>query len=246
MADKKDIPPDLLEIIDSYLNNTMTTRELKDFERLLEIDDDFKRQVDYVKKMRTKSEALEKGPSSPPPKNRPKAGLQTEITPKSSRFLYYSRITALAALLIAIGGIWFFSRTPNQTTYSKYFSPAPGLSAEEDNGSSFEFYDAMANYNEGDYNLAIDKWKQLSEKQPENDSLNYFIGVAYLGIDNTEEAVPFLERAIEAEDSFPFLDNTYYYLGLAYIKEGNIDLAKKYLKLSQTERAEEVLLELEN
>ena len=82
------------------------------------------------------------------------------------------------------------------------------------------------------------------EDKPENDTLNYFIGVAHLANKNVTEAIPFLERSIEAEDDFVFLDDAYFYLGLAYLKEDNIELAKKHLGLSNTDKGKKIILEL--
>ncbi len=51
MEDNKSISQELLETIERYINGSMTSDELKDFDRLLEIDDDFKSLVEDVKMM---------------------------------------------------------------------------------------------------------------------------------------------------------------------------------------------------
>ncbi|MFD2725452.1 tetratricopeptide repeat protein [Hyunsoonleella rubra] len=246
MKDNSNIPQDLLEIIESYLDGTMTTQELKDFNRLLELDEDFRTQVEDVKTMLYGIEAQSlKEDLDEFHKDVSITETEKNITSGKVRFLNYSKLAAAAAIVVAVGSIWFFSGNPNQSIYSKYYSPDPGLATTMSSSETdFEFLDAMVNYKHGDYDLAIKKWGALSEKEPENDTLNYFIGSAYLANKNEAEAIPFLERAVEAEDDFVFLNDAYFYLGLAYIKEGNVELAKKYLTLSETDSAKIILSEL--
>ena len=78
-----------------------------------------------------------------------------------------------------------------------------------------------------------------------NDTLNYFLGVAHLANKKHQNAISFLEASIDNPD-FPLLNDAYYYLSLAYLKEGDIELAKKYLSLSSVEQSKSLLSELEN
>lgn len=235
-----------METIESYLNGQLNTRELDDFERLMAIDDDFKAQVEEVRTMLFGIEAQSLKEQLDDFHNEiPKSKTQTTAKQKV-RFLRYSRIAAAAAIIIAIGGIWFFSGSPNKKLYAKYFKPDPGLPTTMSSTDNFEFYDGMVSYKYGDYDIAIEKWKLLSEKKPENDTLNYFLGVAHLANKSEAEAIPYLERSIEAEDNFVFLDEAYLYLGLAYIKTGNIELAKKNLSLSNAEKSKDIRLKLKD
>ena len=245
MKDNSNISEELLETIERYLNGTLSSHELKDFERLLDIDEDFKAQVEGVKTMLLGIEAQSlKEQLDDFHKEIPITEVQKKLKSQKVRFLNYSKIAAAAAIIIAIGSIWFFSSAPNQKLYAKHFKPDPGLPTTMSSTNNFDFYDAMVNYKHGDYDLAIEKWRLLNENQPDNDTLNYFIGAAYLANKNEAEAIPFLERATASEDDFVFLNDAYYYLGLAYLKKGNIELAKKQLDLSNTDSAKEILSEL--
>ena len=222
----------------------MTSQELKDFNQLLELDNDFKVKVEDVKTMLTGIEAQSlKEQLDHFHKEIPETIVKKSIDRKV-RHLNLSKIAVAAAIIIAVGSIWFFSTPQNDKLYAKYFKPDPGLPTTMSSTNNFDFYDAMVNYKHGDYKMAIDKWKILSENKPENDTLNYFLGVAHLANKNVIEAIPFLERSVEAEDDFVFLDDAYFYLGLAYLKEGNIELAKKHLDLSNTDKGKTIVLEL--
>ncbi|MGB5417384.1 tetratricopeptide repeat protein [Algibacter sp.] len=244
MKDNSKISQDILEIIEQYLNGSMTTQELKDFNQLLELDDEFKVKVKDIKTMLAGIETQNlKEQLDEFHEEIPKTKVQ-KPTKSKVRFLSFSKLAIAASIILAVGSIWFFNTPKNEKIYANFFKPDPGLPTTMSNTNNFDFYDAMVNYKHGDYTLAIDKWRVLQEKNPENDSLNYFLGVAYLANKNENVAIPYLERAIEAKDDFAFLGDAYYYLGLAYLKEGNMELAKKHLSLSETDAAKKVLSKL--
>ncbi|MBP0904488.1 tol-pal system YbgF family protein [Mariniflexile gromovii] len=246
MKDNSNISQEIIEAIERYLNGTMEADELKDFNDYLKIDAEFKAQVNEYKRKfqdiepQASNEQLEAFHDEIPKTDAP------QKAPKKGRYLFFSKVAAAAAILIAIGSIWFFSESPNQKIYAKYFKPDPGLATTKNKTINFEFYDAMADYKLGNYSSAIAKWLVLGENKPEKDTLNYFIGMAHLANKNINEAIPFLEKTIETTNpDFAFLSNAYFYLGLAYIKNGNLNLAKKYLTLSKNDTSKEVLKNLD-
>lgn len=245
MKDSDNISEELLETIERYLNGNLSTRELDDFNRLLDLDEDFRNQVEDVRTMLFGIEAQSlKEQLNEFHEELPQAKIVKRSPEQRVRFLKYSRIAAAAAIIIALGSIWFFSTPLNEKLYAKYFKPDPGLPTTMSSTNNFDFYDAMVSYKHGDYQDAIDKWKILSETKPENDTLNYFLGLAYMANRKEAQAIPFLERTVEAPDDFTFLNEAYYYLGLAYLKTGNIELAKKNLSLSKSEKAKDIILKL--
>lgn len=243
MKEKNNISEELLETIERYINDSLTSQELKDFNQLLELDNDFKLKVEAIKSIRIDDKAQ----SLKEELNEFQDDISKTIIKKNSNKTKYfdlSKIAAFTAVIIAIASIWFFSTPKNENLYGTYFKKYPALSKTINDTENFDFYDAMVSYKDGNYKIAIDKWKLQQEKKPENDTLNYFIGLAYLANENIDDAIPFLERSIEAEDDFIFLDEAYQYLGLAYLKAGNKDLAKKNLNISNTEISKKVISEL--
>lgn len=244
MKNNSNISQELIEAIERYHKGTMNKKELKDFNDYLKIDPEFRIQVEDIKTMLLGIEAQ----SLKEQLDNFHDDIPNTIIKKPNnnkvRFLNYSKIAAAAAIIIAVGSIWFFSSSPNERLYAKYFKPDPGLPTTMSSTDNFDFYDAMVSYKHGDYQKAITKWQVIYEKQSNNDTINYFLGVAHLANKNIEDAIPFLEKTVQSQNAFPLINDAHYYLGLAYLNEGNRKLAKKHFSLSKTDIGKELVLKL--
>ncbi|MEX0289341.1 MAG: tol-pal system YbgF family protein [Flavobacteriaceae bacterium] len=155
-------------------------------------------------------------------------------------------IAASVAILIGITGFWYISRQePHELLFQKHFSPDPGLPTTMSTSANFEFYEAMVSYKRGDYGAAIAKWETLLSTKPNNDTLNYFLGVAHLANSNTNKALEYLKTASAIPQS-SFANETLYYLGMANLSTGDIEAAKRYLNQSKIEKSQEVISEMED
>ena len=101
----------------------------------------------------------------------------------------------------------------------------------------------MVDYKQENYQAAIEKWKPLLSEKPENDTLNYFLGVAYLAEKKDREAIDYLSEVSNNQSSM-FLQESYYYLGLALLKSGEIEKAKTNFKKSNNDESQAILKEL--
>jgi len=243
MSQNTNITQELLEFVERCLNKNASFEELQEFETRLQNDSEFRTQVTDIKTLLFGIEAqslkeklddfhdeLIEAPSS-------------KTVP--IKFMPYRKIAIAAVLVIALGSLWFLSGNSNEKIYAKYFSPDPGLPTMMSETSNFEFYDAMVNYKQGEYTKAIEKWKPLLVNAPKNDTLNYFIGMAQLASKHEKKAIEYFE-VVTNLDSSNFKNEAYYYLGLAYLKTDNIELAKKNLTFSTVDNSKKILLELNN
>jgi len=214
MGPNTNISQELLETVEHYLNNRMSDDELEKFENKFNNDKAFKSQVEDIKTLllgiesQSLKEKLEVFHDDIPDK----------IVARNSskvRYLQFIKIAAAAAIIIALGSLWFLNQNPNAKLYTDYFSPDPGLATIMSSNSNFKFYDAMVNYKQGDYKTAISKWTTLLETKSQNDTLNYFLGVAHLANKQEIEAIPYLEKVTTNIESH-FKNDAYYYLGLAF------------------------------
>lgn len=224
----------------------MAQEERARFEEQLHNDPAFKRLVEDIRttllgietqalkeRLDEFHEAIPKHSSSEKSNGRPKL-----------RFLSFTKIAIAAGIIIALGMFWVFSGSSNDKLYSKYFTPDPGLPTTMGASDNFAFYDAMVNYKQADYPTAISKWEKLEQKSPDNDTINYFLGVAYLADKNAKKAVPYLKKTINYVDSV-FLDDAYYYLGLAYLKSDKIEEARQVFEKSKSDKSLEILKKLD-
>ena len=153
-------------------------------------------------------------------------------------------IAAAVGLLILIG---IFSLPkggdPNEQLFAAYFQADPGLITTMSGGNNYAFNKAMVAYKEGKYKEAIDSWEKLYQNNPQNDSLNYFLGAAHLANAETQKAISYLEQVYPRVES-SFQQESLWYLGLAYLKAGEVEKAKEFLAKSDRPEKEELLNQL--
>lgn len=150
-------------------------------------------------------------------------------------------IAASLALIVALGGIWIYrTSNSNQKLYAKYFTPDPGLPTLMSIEDDFEFNEAMVNYKRGEYQMAIEKWEALLVEKPLNDTINYFLGVAYLAEKNQHKTIEFL-TIVAGESKSIFFKDANFYLGLAYLRNKDIEKSIQSFKTSNNEKSQQIL-----
>ena len=227
--------PEEQDLFEKYLLEGMTAREKAEFESRLQSEPDFRAQFLIFRKM---FRAVEE------------AGLRRKVADfhripeedtqlkrlSANSYRSYFRMAAAVALLIALGGLWFLvAPGPNEKLYQEYYSPDPGLPTVMGNSANYAFYEAMVDYKQGEYQLALEKWEKLRSKQPENDTLNYFLGSAYLASGDADRAIPFFDRVLSS-DPGAFQNESAFYNGMAHLKNKQIAAARKYLEQSASEK----------
>jgi len=237
------------EHLERYLNGSMSENEATEFEERIKRDSSLDQ---YLKEQRILLQAVEEQSLL-----HKLDDFHSEVTSKvitldsnksKEKSSFYSKlaIAASLAVIIGLGGFWLFnqSNTP-QKVFAVHFKPDPGLATTMGDTSQFEFYDAMVDYKYGDYTKALKKWESLLIKKPKNDTLNYFVGVAHLANEDENSAIEHLIPVSQNKASF-FYKDAQLYVGLAYLKAGNVALAKKHLTVSDTEISKQIIAELEN
>jgi hypothetical protein len=155
------------------------------------------------------------------------------------------KIAAVVTVLVAMGLWLLYQKDPNEKLYQEYFTADPGLPTVMGNSSNYDFYEAMVDYKQGHYKTAITKWEQLWEQKKDNDTLNYFLGSAYLADGETTKAISFFDLVIEAENA-SFKNEAAFYQGLAHLKNGDTQTALKSLEKAQDEKSRELVKKLKD
>lgn len=153
---------------------------------------------------------------------------------------------AAAIVLLIAAAVWvLFPLEPNhQRLFAQYYQEDPGLITAMSAAGKYDFDRAMVEYKSGNYKDAILRWeKQLLEK-PENDTLNYFLGSAHLALKETDVAIKYFESVTKMPES-RFSEDNFWYLALAYLRQGSLEKAQHNLNKSNHPLREQLLKSLQ-
>ena len=241
MHQEHNISQNTLELIERYLNHELEGQALIDFEKKLENDQDFRDEVNFVKNISTGVERAvlkEKMESF-----HSEMQSETPIIKLQSRHIFL-KIAVAASLLIGFALMFYYYQTdPYEKLYEAYYSPDPGLPTVMSSTSEYDFYDAMVDYKRENYDLAINKWSALQANSPTNDTLNYFLGMAWMASNKVEKALPYLEEVTKNNASV-FHEDARFYTALYHIKNNNLELAKQNLSELNSPKAKKLLEKL--
>ncbi|GAB5398876.1 MAG: hypothetical protein Aureis2KO_04610 [Aureisphaera sp.] len=245
MSTENDITQELFETIEGYLQGTLSDAKKIEFEGSLHNDPKLQQKVDDIKTLLSGIEtaAFKEKMNDFHDTLGAQNTLVSETPEKSNRGKRYL-IAGIAASAAILAMLYFGSPNNNSTEalFNRNFQPDPGLPTTMGATNDFSFYDAMVDYKKGDFASAITKWEALPEGT-KGDTLTYFLGVAQLAHESEAQAIDYLKGLSQKPDN-PFGTETYYYLGMAYLKQGDVENAKKALSSSGTTQALKVLAEL--
>jgi tetratricopeptide (TPR) repeat protein len=138
---------------------------------------------------------------------------------------------------------WLMGKNSSERIFAENFKPDVGLPLKMDNASAHAFYEGMLDYKQENYEGAIEKWQVLLWEKPQNDTLNYFLGVSHLALGNAAKAIEYLENQERYRQSI-FKDDAAWYTALAKIKEGGLEEARGFLQKYPSTRNAKLLDEL--
>ncbi|WP_313112976.1 tetratricopeptide repeat protein [Aequorivita sediminis] len=164
-------------------------------------------------------------------------------TPKTKSYTLW--FSAAAILILLFGIFWMLdSNTTAEKIFAENFKPDIGLPLKMGGADSYEFYEGMLDYKQENYKKAISKWEVLLKENPENDTLNYFLGVANLALGDASESLKYLTDQDRFQEGM-FKEEATYYAALAKIKIGEIVAAKVLLKKTPSIQNTKLLRQLE-
>lgn len=140
------------------------------------------------------------------------------------------RYSIAASIIVVLGiGFWLIRNqtSADQRLFKEYFQPDPGLMTPMSTSFNYEFYRGMVDYKQGKYSSAIERWEVLRKQKPENDTLRYYLGVAWLAEGDASQAIQFLDWPDDLQSVFN--PDRYFYLGMAYLKNDQPKQAKEAL-----------------
>jgi len=218
------------ERIESYLLDRMPEKEKQVFLKEVEVNGLLK---DEIKAQRELIRTIEAGAFKE----------QLEKTHqhllRRKQLMWWLATAASVAILLSVG-IWLINRpTQSERLFAEYLTVEPGLPLPMSAVDDYDFYDAMVDYKIGEYNVALEKWMQLLKKDPENDTLNYFIGSAFFNNKAFQKAEPYFKKVIEL-NSTSYKGKSEWYLALSYLKTNDIEKLRSLAADSQTDYTQKI------
>lgn len=222
------------ERIEAYLLLRMPEDDRIRFEEEMKLDEKLRNEVRLQQRLIAAAETFSHEDASPL-----KKGLAPVKSMGSKRtMLWY----AAASIVLVLAGTWFY-RTHSlsaESVYARYFVPDPGLPVVmSGNDNNYSFYDGMISYKEEDYHRAIEIWTEIYKKNEANDTLQYYMGLAFLNNHNPE-AVSYLQRVAQNQESV-WRDRAIWYLTLACLKFDRISEAKEWADKITNKRQADLL-----
>jgi|SRR5690554_3527171 len=150
-----------------------------------------------------------------------------ESRKRRSLVLLYS----IAAILIVVFGIFqvFENRKTPESLFADNFKPDIGLPLKMGPAKTYDFYEGMVDYKQENYEEAIKKWEVLLQASPDNDTINYFLGLSHLALGEASQALEYLLDQERFKGGI-FETDAAHYAALAKIKEGQFNDARVLLK----------------
>lgn len=240
-----DISPEEFESIERYLLKQMTGDEYDAFTKNILNDQALQDKINSVQltlvgiqesNLSQKMEEFHKEISLSEKKINHSAGKVFSM----KRFL----VAASVIVLLGLGAILFLNKfNKPERLFSEYYKPDPGLITAMGASENYLFDHAMIDYKTKKYDSALKTWQELLKSNPANDTLNYFIGSAFLAKEKSDSAVYYFQKVITNEKSY-FLNEAYWYLGLALVKQQKSAKAILYIEKSNHQNKEAILQKL--
>lgn len=209
------------DLIDSYFENSLSPKEQKIFNDLLQNDVDFNNEFQFQKDLKKviASQQREDLKST-------LAEIEDRAQKKSATLFIPKKWLVAASFLILLGvGTWGVKSTyypSNENIYSDYFQPSrntvqPVVRGE--NLSTIE-YRAFVAYESQNYHKAINLFNSV--KNPDEAYIDFYKGLCLMAIDKPLEAIEILQpvskmKTLDGKNK-GFSEKARWYLALNYVK----------------------------
>ncbi len=240
-----DISQEEFEVFEQYILEQMSNEEELAFSKSLAADKEFQDKFEMVR-------LLLVGVQEAGLKNRIEVFHKDLISSSENTVQASGKLTSVKRWLVAASvviiaglGTLLFMNTDSkkEKIFATYYKPDPGLISAMSTSGNYIFDRAMIDYKVGEYDAALKTWESMLVAKPENDTLNYFIGSAYLAKEKNELALTYFQKVIENANSY-FLNDARWYTGLLLLKEDKIKEAIPFIEMSEHHDKESLLLKL--
>lgn len=216
-----------IELIDKYFENSLTPKEQNSFNDLLQNDKEFKTEFLFQKDLQ-KVIAINR-----------REGIKQDLQQfekefqKKTKGTFFNKWLIAASIALLIGfGLWFVKDSyfpSNEQLYAQNFEPYRNIVQPIVRGESPKTieYSAFVAYENKDYHKAINLFNSVTN--PNETSIQFYKAMSFLSLNKTDDAIQTLlpiATLKEVESSSKnFTEMANWYLGLAYLKNDNLEKA---------------------
>jgi len=222
------------DLIDRYFENSLSPKEQKLFNDLLQNDSDFKAEFLFQKNLKQVIRASQQE------ELKSKLSQIEEKAQRNTRFMMVPKkwMVAASLALITTFGVWTVKSLyypSHEAIYETYFQVDrntihPVVRGEINKTIEFR---AFVAYEAHDYYKAINLFNSV--KNPNESYIIYYKALSFLAVDKTDEAISLLSNvAINSKSdsaSVSLMEKANWYLAMAYLKNNDTEKAVSRLSL---------------
>ncbi len=113
-------------------------------------------------------------------------------------------------------------------TYYQPFDAVSPVTRGMNTSQEGTYTSAVVNYRNGNYIAAASVFSSVLVKDPTSPSVRFFLGLTDIALNEYDQAIPLLEDVVASESDYG--KEAQWYLGLAYLKNGNKQKAAEYFE----------------
>lgn len=220
-------------LLNGYFDNTLTESELITFNELLQNDATFAEELAFRKNLKDGIHINERA--------RIKAVIkQFETTNKKQTFQqkYFKWIAAATTITFILIALNQYTKNPKpETLFQEFYTGYPNIIAPTERSSQNTdslTQTAFAAYDQQEFKEALEGFKIL-EAQQKTDYTSLYMGICYLELKNSVEAIEKLQKAVALNNDYSLTAK--WYLALAYLQNDQpksaIEILKQYAVLEE-------------
>lgn len=145
---------------------------------------------------------------------------------KKQNWKIYYAAAAILILAVSLSLFLLQQKSTTENLFSQYFKPYPNtipLVRGEDAHDKFKM--AMSEYEFENFARANRILEEILRTDPDQPIAHFYAGITALCLNRTDDAITHLQQVIK-NDNNEFIEHAQWYLGLAFLKNGDVEQAK--------------------
>ena len=233
MKEEDELAKSRIEVIEAYLNNELTEETQKLFNQWAIEDDSF---LDEIELHRQLAGEL---------KNTDRLEFRSLLQEAEKQHVKQSqirrfappRLLRIAAAIIVMAAIaspflyYYMQSSPDKLFKAYYASYETSMISRGENEAQ-SLDSALIAYENKDFSTALITFQRLLSENKENDAATFFCAMCQMELGDFSAAINLYNKLIEDANNL-FVEQSHWYISLAYLKLGDLEKAKAHLKILQ-------------